>query len=111
MGEFDSSQLTAPPRWVKAWSREQGAAKARTLLAKTFGVEADGVWSAPGRLVIVGEHTDYNHGLSLPTTIPHRTYVAARLRDDDELHMVTDLGDTMAGPGKTWRGTLDTITP
>ena len=47
-----------------------------------FGAEPSGVWSAPGRVNLIGEHTDYNEGLCLPVAIPCRTYVAARRRDD-----------------------------
>ncbi|HEY9493261.1 MAG TPA: galactokinase [Intrasporangium sp.] len=47
-----------------------------------FAEEPSGVWSAPGRVNLIGEHTDYNHGLCLPVAIPRRTYVAARRRDD-----------------------------
>ena len=34
--------------------------------AEVFGTEPDGVWRAPGRVNLIGEHTDYNDGLVLP---------------------------------------------
>lgn len=43
-----------------------------------FGGPPDVVESAPGRVNILGEHTDYNQGLVLPTAIPQRTHVAIR---------------------------------
>ncbi|MBD8061503.1 galactokinase [Oceanitalea stevensii] len=66
-----------------AWTADDGARRARDLLASTLGPEpADGVWAAPGRVNLIGEHTDYNGGLCLPVALPHRTYVAVRRRDD-----------------------------
>ena len=50
--------------------------------AQHFGSPPEGVWSAPGRVNLIGEHTDYNQGLCLPMALPHRTSVAARLRPD-----------------------------
>jgi galactokinase len=41
-----------------------------------FGREPVGVWSAPGRVNLIGEHTDYNDGFVLPFAIDRRTYVA-----------------------------------
>ncbi len=38
--------------------------------------------SAPGRVNLIGEHTDYNEGFVLPTVIPQRTHVALAVRDD-----------------------------
>src|SRR5690606_19213168 len=51
-----------------------------------FGTPPDGVWSAPGRVNIIGEHTDYNGGLCLPVALPHRTYVAVRRRRPEDGH-------------------------
>lgn len=50
-----------------------------------FGEPPDAVWSAPGRVNLLGEHTDYNGGLVLPFAIGARTAVGVRARDDDRL--------------------------
>ena len=38
--------------------------------------------SAPGRVNLIGEHTDYNGGFVLPTAIPQQTHVELTRRDD-----------------------------
>jgi galactokinase len=55
---------------------------AADLFAGTFGRSPTGVWSAPGRVNLIGEHTDYNGGYVLPFAINLRTHVAAARRDD-----------------------------
>lgn len=69
---------------VEAWPQEQGASQTAALFADAFGYEPTGVWQAPGRVNLIGEHTDYNGGLCLPIALPHRTYAAMSLRDDDK---------------------------
>src|SRR5690625_6680373 len=48
-----------------------------------------GVWAAPGRVNLIGEHTDYNAGLCLPIALPHRTFVAVRPRTDRTVRLVS----------------------
>ncbi|MEX1133508.1 MAG: galactokinase family protein, partial [Acidimicrobiia bacterium] len=46
------------------------------------GAEPDVVIRSPGRVNVVGDHTDYNGGLAMPAAITQAVYVASRLRDD-----------------------------
>jgi len=62
---------------------------AASLFASAFGDGPEGVWSAPGRVNLIGEHTDYNGGLALPIALPQRTYAAVRLRDHGRLRAVS----------------------
>src|SRR4051812_11954726 len=43
---------------------------------------AEAAADAPGRVNLLGEHTDYHEGYVLPTVIPQRTRAAVRARDD-----------------------------
>ncbi|WP_137845488.1 galactokinase [Microbacterium sp. 2FI] len=53
---------------------------ASRLFGGHFGAEPEGTWSAPGRVNLIGEHTDYNDGFVLPFAIQHRTHVALGLQ-------------------------------
>lgn len=57
-------------------------ASAQHLFAEQYGRRAVGVWSAPGRVNLIGEHTDYNDGFVFPFAIDRRTTVAVGDRDD-----------------------------
>ena len=56
-----------------------------SLPEPTPAPDADGHWFAPGRVNLIGEHTDYNDGFVLPFALPLGIRVAARLRDDDRV--------------------------
>jgi galactokinase len=50
------------------------------------GRQPGGVWCAPGRVNLIGEHTDYNDGLVLPFAIDRQVVVAVGLREDGRLN-------------------------
>ncbi|MGV2982535.1 galactokinase [Microbacterium sp. AGC85] len=66
---------------------------ASALFEQLTGRAPDGVWSAPGRVNLIGEHTDYNDGFVLPFAIPHRTYAAVGMRGDDRIRVASTLVD------------------
>lgn len=69
-------------------------ARAVAGFREAFDREPDGVWSAPGRVNLIGEHTDYNEGFVLPFAIDRRTVAAVALSDDGLLQ-----AGTTAEPG------------
>ena len=79
--------------------------------ARACGRDPDVVWSAPGRVNLVGEHTDYNEGFVLPFAITQRTVVAAARRGDDVITLTSThqpetvrarLGDVAPGAVAGW---------
>ncbi|MGJ3189750.1 galactokinase [Paenarthrobacter sp. FR1] len=79
---------------------------------ETFDAAPDGVWQAPGRVNLIGEHTDYNEGFVLPFAIDKTAKVALRVRDDYAVRMLstfgghglveTDLEGLEPGSGEGW---------
>jgi galactokinase len=63
--------------------------------AEVFGRQADGLWSAPGRVNLIGEHTDYNEGFVFPFAINRRTVVALGLRDDRKARVGSSFADEL----------------
>ena len=64
-------------------------AAVRRAFAERFGRPPEGVWAAPARVNLIGEHTDYNDGFVLPVAIDRRVTVAAARRTDDVLRLVS----------------------
>ncbi|MBN1096289.1 galactokinase [Blastococcus sp. TML/C7B] len=64
---------------------DEAAARAADAFAERFGRAPEGVWAAPGRVNVIGEHTDYNGGFVLPVALPHTTRAAVARRDDGRL--------------------------
>lgn len=77
--------------WFSTRSNEQAIADVTALFRKHFAEPAD-VWSAPGRVNLIGEHVDYAGGICLPFALSQRTYVAAALNQDGVYRVVSQFG-------------------
>jgi len=86
----------------------------KSEFAEIYGREPR-LFRAPGRVNLIGEHTDYNGGFVLPMAIERGTTVAAAVRDDRKIRIlsvnVNEAGEiNLDAPEKTRRGTwLDYI--
>ena len=70
-----------------------------------FDASPEGLWSAPGRVNLIGEHTDYNDGFVFPFAINRRTVVALGLRGDRRLRVASSFA------AETVELSLDDLTP
>jgi galactokinase len=80
--------------------------RACAAFASAYGRAPDLVVYAPGRVNLIGEHTDYNDGFVLPCAIDHGTVIALARRDDPHVRTVAadyadaedifDVGETIA---------------
>lgn len=62
-------------------------ARAAAVFQAAFGQAPSIQVQAPGRVNLIGEHTDYNDGLVLPCAIDYRTVIVARLRGDRQVRV------------------------
>ncbi|APT93418.1 galactokinase [Corynebacterium phocae] len=99
--------------WIKTRSNDQLVADAKALFDKHFDAQPVGVWAAPGRVNLIGEHVDYAGGVSIPFALEQNTAVAVATRKDGKLVMVSDAADepvsvdlAAVGPGSpdNWAG-------
>ncbi|TMN71594.1 galactokinase [Pseudoalteromonas sp. S1727] len=60
----------------------------RSAFLKHFTRDADFVVKAPGRVNLIGEHTDYNDGFVLPCAIEYATYIAVAPRTDSTVNVL-----------------------
>jgi galactokinase len=63
------------------------------VFTELFGYDPAGLWSAPGRVNLIGEHTDYNEGFVLPLAINRRTVLALGIRDDTHIRIGSEFAD------------------
>ncbi|MEJ5914652.1 galactokinase [Pseudokineococcus sp. 1T1Z-3] len=91
---------------VAAPDVERTAATAREIFQRSLGGEPAGLWAAPGRVNLIGEHVDYAGGTSLPLALPHRTVVAARPREDGRVRVISAWA-----PEEPWEGALADVRP
>ncbi|HEU4668471.1 MAG TPA: galactokinase [Arthrobacter sp.] len=61
--------------------------------SREFGSAPDGIWQAPGRVNLIGEHTDYNEGFVLPFAIDRTARVAIKVRTDSSVRLLSTYGD------------------
>jgi galactokinase len=80
-------------------------ASTATAFRTAYGTEAGVVGHAPGRVNLIGEHTDYNDGLCLPVALPHRTYAAAAPRSDGQVRIASRQAT------EAWERALDDVAP
>lgn len=94
--------------------------KTQSLFANAFGYPATHTIQAPGRVNLIGEHTDYNDGFVLPCAIDYQTVISCAPRDDrkvrvmaadyenqlDEFPLMRPLSHmkTINGLTSSWRG-------
>ncbi|WP_241249790.1 galactokinase [Rhodococcus sp. X156] len=74
--------------------------------AARFGRPPEGVWAAPGRVNLIGEHTDYNDGYVLPVALPHSTVAAVARTAEPELVLAS-----VQYPDQPVRVALDALAP
>ena len=65
----------------------------RALFVERFGREPDVVAVAPGRINLIGEHTDYNDGFVFPVAIDRQTWIAASPSEGSTRVWSTELGE------------------
>lgn len=81
------------------------ATEVRKAFEEAYGAPPEVVGRAPGRVNLIGEHTDYNRGLVLPLALPHATYAAVAPRADGRVRIAS------AEQEKAWSGSVDALGP
>ena len=102
-----TSQSTESPGQQTAGQQDILAA-----FRQAFGHDADGVWMAPGRVNLIGEHTDYNEGFVLPFAIDLKARVAVRaLPESRTVRLLSAQGSGSQGSGGALEFDLDHLEP
>src|SRR5690606_12128309 len=111
-GRSRSSRPTRTQRRGKGQGMSETSGSVAERFEQLYGSAPEGVWAAPGRVNLIGEHTDYNDGFVMPFALPHTAVAAVSRRDDGVLRLhsadvdapVVELPvDTLApGTDKRW---------
>ena len=79
----------------------------RRAFTERFGAEPEVVVRAPGRVNLIGEHTDYNDGFVLPMAIDRAVWIALRVTDDGTVRVqgvdVDDVGEFQLEDGTSYK--------
>ena len=81
------------------------ATSVRTAFADAYGHAPSTLARAPGRVNLIGEHTDYNAGPCLPVALPHSTVAALSPRTDRLLRV------SSVQQAHPWEGSIDDLAP
>jgi galactokinase len=92
-------------RFVDPGVPEEQAEQVRKGFEEAYDGPPAVVGRAPGRVNLIGEHTDYNHGLVLPLALPHATYAAVAPRSDGRVRIAS------AEQDEPWSGSVDALGP
>jgi galactokinase len=101
-----TARTRSEPFWYPEPEPATVARGISAAFAEIYGRTPDGVWAAPGRVNLIGEHVDYNAGLCLPFALPHRTFAALAVRDDGVVR-----ARSVQAPDRDWSGRLDEVGP
>lgn len=99
------SSSTRPRRLLPPVPDRALAENVTAAFTDAFDAAPQGVWIAPGRANIIGEHVDYVGGRVVPFALPYATAVAVRIRSDDVVRC------TSTGPQQDWMGRAGDVGP
>ena len=85
----DENPTDDDAQWLFAGDPQTHVASLTERFTEVFGRSAQGVWFAPGRANLNGEHIDFHGGRCLPMALRHGTYAAAAPRTDGLLRLRT----------------------